>query len=471
MSATLLRRPRSLPHIFATFLLLAGAIAGSLELGLMTPLANRWLVKAGNATDTEVFSANEPLSNFRWNLSEEDLPLINLPDHVKGNLDFAFTYSMGQFQFPLFQSLYFNQQAGKYILMVIPTRGRRAQFIDLDSGKLPGNFEAKDGTGLFLTDDGKDKLLSASDGTVYRFAPFDDGELHCIQITDREGLVIKLKYTNESFLDTVTDAFGRTIQFSYTNDAVSALTQTWVATNARFTRTWDVDDVPVVRPTTNYTSARPSESKHIPVNAIVKTYTSEMAQSDSLLASIFGGPGAVAAANGFEPRSLQSLYPLYRGDLISDDGKILRGHLSFAMHLYGSEDGTRETALYVPVGFVSNSSEPTPTDAAISFYYPKLGNLLDVTLVVFHVANFHLSYENGRVRIGNIGGPGGSIGSYKHSHIEFYRGDTGLPSSSMRAKLRIDPITVFSRTTARLQRVTHAGQFGAGRQAFVTPKN
>jgi hypothetical protein len=174
-----------------------------------------------------------------------------------------------------------------------------------------------------------------------------------------------------------------------------------------------------------------------------------MAASDSMLASIFGGSGAIAAANGFEPRALGSQYPLYRGDLIGDDGRILRGHLSFAMHLYGSADGTQETELYVPYGFISNTSEPTPTDAAVMFYYPKLGNLTDVTVAVFHIANFHLSYEEGRVRIGSIGGPGGSIDSYRHSHIEFYHGNTGLPPSSSRVKLRIDPVTVFALPTGK----------------------
>jgi len=72
-----------------------------------------------------------------------------------------------------------------------------------------------------------------------------------------------------------------------------------------------------------------------------------------------------------------------------------------------------------PVGFTSHSATPTPTDEAITFYYPRLGNLSEVTLVVFHVANFHLSTEGGRVRIGTIGGPGGSNPGYKHSHIEF----------------------------------------------------
>jgi hypothetical protein len=65
---------------------------------------------------------------------------------------------------------------------------------------------------------------------------------------------------------------------------------------------------------------------------------------------------------------------------------------------------------------------------------------------VFHVANFQLSYEETRVRIGNIGGPGGSIACYRHSHLEFYHGDTGLPSAASRPGLRIDPNSVFATT-------------------------
>lgn len=215
---------------------------------------------------------------------------------------------------------------------------------------------------------------------------------------------------------------------------------------AKLTKTWTFDAALTNKSTTTKRPA-PERSKNIPNNAITPAYNREMAASDSILASIFGGPEAVAAANGFEPGALGSQYPLYRGDLISDDGRILRGHLSFAMHLYGSEDGTQQTELYVPSGFISHSTEPTPTDAAITFYYPRLGNFTDVTVVVFHVANFQLSYENGRVRIGNIGGPGGSIGSYRHSHVEFYRGNTGLPALASRQKLRIDPVTVFAAST------------------------
>ena len=114
------------------------------------------------------------------------------------------------------------------------------------------------------------------------------------------------------------------------------------------------------------------------------------------------------------------------------------------MHLYGSPDGRGDSALYVPAGFTSHSSEPSPTDAAVLFYYPQLGNLTDVTLAVFHVADFQITAEGDRIKIGSIGGPGGSSPLYKHSHIEFYRGNTGLPAAAARAAFRIDPATVFS---------------------------
>src|ERR1044072_6911095 len=114
------------------------------------------------------------------------------------------------------------------------------------------------------------------------------------------------------------------------------------------------------------------------------------------------------------------------------------------MHLYGSADGTVDSRLYVPAGFTTHSAQPSPTDAVVTFYYPNLGNLLDVTLAVFHVADFQISNEGARVLIGRIGGPGGASPLYKHSHIEFYRGNSGLPSLSSLAGLRIDPAKVFS---------------------------
>jgi hypothetical protein len=395
------------------------------------------------ATNSNTTSASDSIGIYRWNLTDEDQPLISLPDHVGVGVDLALSYSMDQFEFPLFQSVYYNQNARKYILMVIARQGRRAQFIDL-------NTEQRDsrgpGAGLNFSQNGRNKLLTTREGTVYTFAPLGDGELHCSQIKDRNGIVIKLHYNREASLDQIDDASGRSIGFSYTGDYVSAIMQTW-GPGATKKQTWAIADdrTFTAQPITSL-GAVSTPAKHIPSNATKPAYTKQMAASDLTLAAIFGDAGAIAAANGFEPKQLGSQYPLYRGDLIGDDGRLLRGHLSFAMHLYGSTDGTGETALYVPAGFTSHSEIPTPTDAAVTFYYPRLGRLTNVTLAVFHVANFQLSNEAERVRIGSIGGPGGSVGTYRHSHIEFYSGNTGLPPAAARPNLRIDPATVFDLT-------------------------
>jgi hypothetical protein len=185
--------------------------------------------------------------------------------------------------------------------------------------------------------------------------------------------------------------------------------------------------------------------KFMPSNAVVNAYTDSMAASDKILARMFGGPSAVVGGNGFEPAGLAASYPLYRGDIVGDDGKVRRGHLSHAMHIYGSPDGTGDSALYVPIGFTAHSAQPSPTDAAVLFYYPRLGNLTDVTLAVFHVTDFQITPDGDRIRIGSLGGRGGSSALYKHSHIEFYQGNvSSLPSASARASLRIDPATVFT---------------------------
>src|SRR5438045_2617698 len=210
-----------------------------------------------------------------------------------------------------------------------------------------------------------------------------------------------------------------------------------------FTKTWSIVDA-TADDGAKYAHAVRA-GKFLPSNALIHDYTAEMEESDKLLAQIFGGPNAVVGANGFEPAGLGASYPLYRGDTLGDDGKVRRGHLSYALHMYGSPDGRGDSPVYVPAGFTSHSSEPTPTDAALTFYYPKIGNLTDVTLAVFHVSDFQITSEGDRMRVGNIGGPGGSSPLYRHSHIEFYKGNVGLPAAAARAALRINPASVFEK--------------------------
>ncbi len=400
-------------------------------------------VKAANLVENDVsLAAKNSLTTYHWNLSDDGMPLISLPDHIGGEVDLSLTYAMDQFQFPLFQSLYYNEKAKKYILLVMSDQGG-AKFIDLSSAGQPGLYQSRDNSNLRLVDDGDVKLITTADGSVYTFTKFADGELHCSNIKDQAGRLIDLKYTEGASLSRITDTSGRSIKFSYTNHYLSSITQAWGTVAKKKKQTWAIATEANERADAVKFAHAAASLKRVPTNAVKASYTDAMAASDYELAKMFGGPGATAAANGFEPVELGSQYPLYRGDVVGEDGVIRRGHLSFAMHLYGSADGTGEMGVFVPAGFTSHSGEPTPTDAVVTFYYPRLGNLSDVTLAVFHVANFHLAPEGERVRIGDIGGRGGAAATYRHSHLEFYRGDTGLPLLANRAKLRIDPDLVF----------------------------
>lgn len=439
---------RPLYRVFSVFIVFVASVIGILDVLPLVFTGNAAIVHANGLPA----APRNIAQSYQWNLRDETKPLISFPDHIGGNLDLALTYSLDQFQFPLFQTLYFNQRAGKYILMVLSKEKGRAEFIELsEAGR--AQFVSDEKSNLRLNDKGGLKVLSAADGTSYTFAKLSDGEFHCGRIDDSAGSVIKLKYSNDALLNAIADDAGRMITFSYDDNHVSAITQTWKFQTAKMIKTWAIANHEQLHAGPSSTlPVGPIVPKRIPSNAITPGYTKEMEASDNSLAALFGGNGAVAAANGFEPRSLGNQYPLYRGNIMGDDGKVRRGHLSYAMHLYGSEDGTGETELYVPAGFTSHSGQPSPTDAAVTFYYSSLGNLTNVTLAVFHVDNFRLVPEGMRVRIGKIGGPGGSIDSYKHSHVEFYRGDTGLPRASARARLRIDPAGVFTSNTEALAR-------------------
>jgi hypothetical protein len=397
---------------------------------------------------TAEFSNSEDTLSYKWNVDERQLPLLALPEHLAAGLERSLTYPLDQFRLPIFQALNYDDEHGKYLLPLISQANTGIHFVEFQPSATRNTFTSVDGPNIQLVDIDTLKTFRTSDGTKYIFVRYPDGEFRCASIKQANGASLSLLYAaNGLTLHGVVDSSGRTLTFNYTGNGIKSITQTWMANSEGITKTWLVGDQlrDVADESVRYSHAVGFVVlKSIPTNAVIRLYTAEMAASDKLLAQIFGGPNAVAGGNGFEPAGLAASYPLYRGDIIGDDGKLRRGHLSYAMHLYGSSDGQSDSPLYVPTGFTSHSREPSPIDAAVSFYYPRLGSLTDVTVAIFHVANFQISYEGERVRIGNIGGPGGSSASYKHSHIEFYRGSSGLPSAAARPGLRIDPASVFA---------------------------
>ena len=393
----------------------------------------------GGGTET---NETKPASlSYHWNVAEKGLPLLGLSqERLKPGFDQLLGYQGVQFDFPIFRALTFDEARSTYLLPALkPDRG--AAFIELRPTTTRGSYASANG--IELLDRDTLKTVKTADGTKYLFVRYPDDEFRCATIKEPNGLTLNLLYTaNGLALHGIIDSHGRSVTFNYGKQGIESVTQSWMSNLEGITRTWAVGDLDVEDSATRYAHAR---GKFVPANAMVSGYTAEMEATDKLLARIFGGPTAVVGGNGFEPSGLAASYPLYRGDVMGDDGIVRPGHLSHALHIYGSPDGRGDSAIYVPAGFASHSNEPTPTDAAVTFYYPRLGNLTDVTLAVFHVADFQIAPEGDRVRIGNLGGPGGSSPLYKHSHIEFYRGNVGLAPAAARAALRIDPATVFSR--------------------------
>jgi hypothetical protein len=395
-----------------------------------------------------VDSSAPQFTEYKWNVGDRQSPLLSLPDaNLKVGLDHTISYPVAQFNFPIFQSLSYDEENGRYLLPSISRESNGVHFIAFEPTETRNTFASTDGTNLKLIDNDAQKTVRTREGSRYIFVRYPDGEFRCASIRDASGASLNMLYTaNGLMLHGVVDATGRTLTFNYSSAGLESVTQTWMANAEGQTKTWAVGNATLAETkSVKYSHAVGIISaKALPNNALVRAYTAEMAASDKMLAHVFGGASAVAGANGFEPAGLAGSYPLYRGDIVGDDGRPRRGHLSYAMHLYGNADGSGDSALYVPAGFTSHSAQPSPTDGVVTFYYPRLGNLTDVTLAVFHVADFQIRNEGNRVRIGNIGGPGGATPAYKHSHLEFYRGNAGLPALSARPRLRIDPATVFN---------------------------
>src|ERR1044072_6775091 len=385
------------------------------------------------SASTDATSNSPRAVSPQLNISKMNLPLLDLDQQkLNRNFDQSLSYPAEQFDFPIFKSLSFDEARGRYLFPTISKADKSAGFIEL--ARASGTNTYGSDAGVELIDRDSTKTVKTADGTKYLFIQYPDGEFRCANIRQANGAVLNLLYSaNGLALHGLIDSSRRSVTFNYDKDGIRSLTKTWMSDVEGFTKTWMVGE-----PSWGEQSAKFAHvvgarmGKFLPPNAVVQEYTAAMAASDQVLAHTFGGPDAVAAGNGFEPAGLALSYPLYRGDIIGDDGILRAGHLSHAMHLYGSPDGRGDSPLYVPAGFTSHSSEPTPTDAAVLFYYPKLGNLTDVTLAVFHVAEFQIISEGARVKIGKIGGPGGASPFYRHSHIDFYRGNVGLSAAGAR---------------------------------------
>lgn len=139
------------------------------------------------------------------------------------------------------------------------------------------------------------------------------------------------------------------------------------------------------------------------------------------LAGIFGAPGTVAAGDGYNPETLKA------SDGIPEAvKKSFNWHVYRYMHLYSNARGENQgtpVGVYIPKdGNKIPKGDPynyPPDEAGTTyrFFYNQLGRATNVYLYVYHVVNFKVREENGRIRIGDIGVVGRNYDSYFHSHF------------------------------------------------------
>jgi hypothetical protein len=105
---------------------------------------------------------------------------------------------------------------------------------------------------------------------------------------------MSLLYTaNGLMLHGVSDSSGRSVTFNYGKNGIQSLTQTWMSNLEGITKTWSVGDNNNEDGSVKYAHAVGVKSaKFLPGNALIREYTSEMAECDKFSAHMFGGPAA-----------------------------------------------------------------------------------------------------------------------------------------------------------------------------------
>ena len=101
---------------------------------------------------------------FQWNLGQNELPLLSLPEaHLKADVDKSLTYPIGQFEFPIFQSLDYDEQRSSYVLPSRLRDGHIAHIIEFKSTANRNVYTSVDGSNIQLTDRETLKSLRTSE--------------------------------------------------------------------------------------------------------------------------------------------------------------------------------------------------------------------------------------------------------------------------------------------------------------------
>lgn len=168
-----------------------------------------------------------PASSSSWNLSDRNLPLLNLTSVVQGNPNSLLVFPAPEFSFPLTEPLSFNAECDCYSLTVRAKTDQTLRVVQL--WRAPAGFyRSQNGPYLELEDFGALKAITALNGTRYLFAEVAQLQYRCVSIHTLAGNYLLIDYTAAGLISQLRDSFSRTIVPTYQEERIVALTQSWI---------------------------------------------------------------------------------------------------------------------------------------------------------------------------------------------------------------------------------------------------
>ena len=182
---------------------------------------------------------------------------------IRFNADRGFPGAGFRLGFPVIQQRYYNSEVGKYAYMLVTPSGSRVELRQIATSNI---YESADGSYIQMTDNGATgATVLTPDGTKMSYDPFVNGEMHCKEITDRNGNYITIAYNSFGRPASVIDTLNRTVTFVYdTNNYLTSIRQTWNGV----THTWATFSYGTLSVQTNFPGLAvegPANGSSIPV--------------------------------------------------------------------------------------------------------------------------------------------------------------------------------------------------------------
>ena len=161
-----------------------------------------------------------------WNLNNRNLPLLSVPNVVRGDLNDWIAYPATEFSFPITQPLSYSTSCDCYSMTVVTKESATLRVVQLWR-VTAGFYRSQNGPYLELEVFGPLTAVTALDGTRYLFAEVGTGERLCASIHTLAGNYLLIDYTAEGLISRLRDSSSRTVVPGYQDGRIVSLTQTW----------------------------------------------------------------------------------------------------------------------------------------------------------------------------------------------------------------------------------------------------